>query len=205
MRICTAAQMREAEAAAVTKGTSYEALMENAGAKAAEEIRGLSSGKPSSILLLCGKGTNGGDGLVIARHLAKAGWQVCVSFLCGAELSPLSQLNLERLPQNVSVVPVADLEENIKSAGYLVDGVFGIGFHGELPLSVQRVFQKANRCKACRIALDLPSGMNCDTGETSPNTFCAGVTYTFGAYKPALLMETVKPYCGEVRCLDIGL
>ena len=47
--------------------------------------------------------------------------------------------------------------------------------------------------------------MNCDTGQTSENTFCADITYTFGAYKPALLIDESKPYCGKVCCLDIGL
>lgn len=203
MRICTAAQMRKAEADAVSAGTSYEILMENAGIKAAGELCRLSSS--SSILLLCGKGNNGGDGLVIARLLAALGWQVGVSFLCGTELSPLSQLNFTRLPQNVSIVAPSDLEQQMNFVDYLVDGVFGIGFHGELPLSVQKIFQNANQSRACRIALDLPSGMNCDTGQTSENTFCADITYTFGAYKPALLIDESKPYCGKVCCLDIGL
>lgn len=205
MRICTAAQMREAEAAAVAAGTSYETLMENAGQKAAGEIQHLAASKPLKILILCGKGNNGGDGLVIARALSEAGWAVQAAFLCGDELSPLSRLNWERLPEAVQIITPEQLSAAIGNAAYIVDGVFGIGFHGELPEAVQAVFELANRSKTVRIALDLPSGMNCDTGEASPNTFQADYTYTFGAYKPALLMKETEPFCGQVERLEIGL
>lgn len=205
MRICTAAQMREAEAAAAAAGTSYETLMENAGQKAAGGIRHLAASEPSKILILCGKGNNGGDGLVIARALSKAGWAVQAAFLCGDELSPLSQLNRERLPEVVELLTPDQLPAAIGNAAYIVDGVFGIGFHGELPEAVQAVFRLANLSKAIRIALDLPSGMNCDTGETSANTFRADYTYTFGACKPALLMKETEPLRGQVQCLEIGL
>ncbi len=196
--------MREAEAAATAAGTSYEALMENAGTRAAEEIR-KRAGQPSSILILCGKGNNGGDGLVVARLLAEAGWDVRLSFLCGEDLSPLSSLNRERLPQAVTILSPACLAEEIARAAYLVDGVFGTGFHGELPAPVKEVFQQANSAAAVRVSLDLPSGMDCDTGAVSSDTFRADFTDTFGAYKPALLMESSKVYCGEVSCLEIGL
>lgn len=204
MKIYTARQMREAEATAVAAGTSYETLMENAGTKAAEELL-KRAGQPSSVLILCGKGNNGGDGLVVARLLAEAGWDVCVSFLCGEDLSPLSALNRERLPQVVTILSPACLAGEISRAAYLVDGVFGTGFHGELPAAVKEIFRRANSAAAVRVSLDLPSGMDCDTGAVSSDTFRADLTDTFGAYKPALLMESSQAYCGEVSCLEIGL
>lgn len=204
MRICTAAQMREAEAAAVSAGTSYEALMENAGQKSAEKL--LNGGlQTASVLILCGKGNNGGDGLVVARLLAQAGWNVQLALLCGVSLSPLSQLNFDRLSKNVSILPIEKLKGEINTVTYIIDAVFGTGFHGTLPLPIQEIFQTANRSKGYRISLDIPSGLNCDTGEASPHTFRADQTYTFGAYKPALLMDTAKTYVGTVSCLDIGL
>lgn len=203
MRVCTAAQMRELEACANENGTTYETLMENAGEKAAEELCALFQDKPASILLLCGKGNNGGDALVIARRLAEKGWKVALSFLCGNELSPLAALNRSRLPEQVATLAEHDVGYNTYDC--IVDGVFGIGFRGELPKTVQQAFLKANEAPGTRVALDLPSGMNCDTGELSKNTFCAHHTYTFGAYKPALLMEECKDFCGAITCLDIGL
>lgn len=205
MRILTAAEMRQAEARAVKNGTSYEQLMENAGIQAAQQLVRAHAGTPR-VLLLCGKGNNGGDALVMARLLAPEGWNIAISFLCGEQLSELAALNRSRLPERVRILPPdAALYDEIAQADLIVDAVFGIGFHGRLPETVRSFFRKANTADAQRIALDIPSGLNCDTGEQSPDTFCAGQTFTFGAYKPALLLERCKPFCGKVTCMDIGL
>ena len=205
MRILTAKQMREAEAAADAAGVSYEQLMENAGTAAAKAIFDHVGGKAHSVLILCGKGNNGGDGLVIARLLAEKGWDISLAFLCGNALSPLSQLNKERLPANVRGLSPDDVPSALSDARIVVDGIFGTGFRGALTPSLQELFTAANRADVLRVALDIPSGMNCDTGETSENTFLADLTLTFGAYKPALVLKEAAPFCGEVVCLDIGL
>ncbi|MGI5896243.1 MAG: NAD(P)H-hydrate epimerase [Oscillospiraceae bacterium] len=205
MRILTATEMRQAEARAVQNGTSYEQLMENAGIQAAQQLTRTHAGAPR-ILFLCGKGNNGGDALVMARLLAPKGWTVSISFLCGEQLSELATLNRSRLPEQVRILPLdSSLYSEITRADFLVDAVFGIGFHGELPEPVRAVFRKANAANAERIALDIPSGLNCDTGEQSPDSFCADQTFTFGAYKPALLLDSCQPFCGKTICLDIGL
>lgn len=204
MRNLTAAQMRQAEARAVERGTSYQQLMENAGTEAAGILTARFPKRPE-ILFLCGKGNNGGDALVMARLLAGQGWPVAVSFLCGEQLSELAALNRSLLPQAVREVPPAQLHEATIQAGVLVDAVFGIGFHGTLPENIRAVFRAANQSGAIRASLDLPSGLNCDTGEASPDTFCAALTLTFGAYKPALAMDSCRALCGEIICLDIGL
>ncbi|PWL73005.1 MAG: NAD(P)H-hydrate epimerase [Clostridiales bacterium] len=205
MRILTAAEMRQAEARAVQNGTSYEQLMENAGVQAAQQLTRTHAGAPR-ILFLCGKGNNGGDALVMARLLTLKGWAVSVSLLCGEQLSELAVLNRSRLPEQVRILPPDDsLYGEITRADLLVDAVFGIGFHGELPEPVRIVFREANASNAERIALDLPSGINSDTGEQSTDSFRADQTFTFGAYKPALLLDSCQPFCGEIICLDIGL
>jgi len=95
MKIYTAAEMREHEQMAVDKGTTFEQLMENAGqAAAADLLRRFP--KAGCALIVCGKGNNGGDGLVIARVLSERDWQVDVVFVLGDKLSPLAQLNRER-------------------------------------------------------------------------------------------------------------
>ena len=89
MKIYTAAEMREHEQMAVDKGTTFEQLMENAGqAAAADLLRRFP--KAGSALIVCGKGNNGGDGLVIARVLSEQDWQVDVVFVLGDKLSPLA-------------------------------------------------------------------------------------------------------------------
>lgn len=204
MRILNTAEMRLAEAAANERGVSYEQLMENAGQKAAQYI--ISHFSPCRIVFLCGKGNNAGDGLVMARLLTAKGFDCTVSFLCGESLSPLATLNRERLPKQVKqTVSQQQAIDACKSAELLVDGVFGIGFHGALSAEVTAVFETANRLNAHRIALDLPSGLNADTGEFCANAFEAHTTFTFGAYKPALTMEGCQNLCGKVVCFDIGL
>jgi NAD(P)H-hydrate epimerase len=208
MKTYTAKQMKEAELLAVERGVSFEELMERAGGGAAQGILELSKGKPQRVLFICGKGNNAGDALVVARRLLTNGWDAALCFLCGRNLSELARLNLQRLePWNVPVLeslgPV--LAKLIAQADFIVDGVFGTGFSGPLPENCREVFRIANQTSAVRVALDIPSGMNCDTGECDPDTFCAGHTYTFGAYKKAHIMEECKKLCGNVSCIDIGL
>ncbi|MGD9559193.1 MAG: NAD(P)H-hydrate epimerase [Oscillospiraceae bacterium] len=204
MRILTAAEMRAAEEAAVAAGTSFETLMENAGRAAAEEIARLAAarGLEKSMLLLCGKGNNAGDAFVVARLLAARGWRAQVLLLCGEKMSALARLNWQRLPPSVEKAMPCTANFGV---GVLVDGVFGTGFSGRLPPGVQRVFTQANAADAARVALDLPSGLDCDSGAVAPDTFCAALTVTFGAYKPGLVLPQNAPVVGEVKCVDIGL
>ena len=198
------AQMKAAEAAADAAGTSYAQLMENAGAAAAGALEKLAPGR-AEILLLCGSGNNAGDAFVMARLLAPKGYRV--TWLDATEkgegrYSPLAAQNRKKMPQAVRQVTV---ESAPWDAGFIVDAVFGTGFHGPFPKEVSRVFQKANGVAGIRVALDIPSGLDCDTGEALPDTFRARHTFTFGAYKPALLMAQCAAYVGTVRCLDLGL
>ncbi len=198
MRILTAAEMKLAEKAAVDAGTTYEQLMENAGRGAADEILN-DLPKNASVLCLCGKGNNAGDALVVARILLENGHMPSLLFLRGMSLSELAQLNLDRLPDGLICSAIADKYDAV------IDGVFGTGFHGELSESVRGIFRTINRMETVRFALDLPSGLNCDTGEFDPDTFSADKTYTFGAYKPAFADNRTKPVTGEVFLIDIGL
>lgn len=204
MHILTAAEMKAAEAAAVAAGTSYAQLMENAGTAAAEAITHIAAQKqlPLTALLLCGKGNNAGDAFVIGRILAKRGWQVQWVPLCGNNFSPLAQKNLQALPSNVQKVSL----ENVNlGAALLIDGIFGTGFSGNLPPNVRTACRLVNKAGGTRIALDIPTGLHCDTGQADIDTFLAHFTLTFGALKPALLIPDAKTYYGEVHVLDIGL
>ena len=214
MKIYTAAEMREHEQMAVDKGTTFEQLMENAGqAAAADLLRRFH--KAGRALIVCGKGNNGGDGLVIARVLAEQDWQVEVVFVLGEKLSPLAQLNRERLNHSdgVSFIRLDELE--VRTTGRLrtlktgydlvIEGIFGTGFSGALPETAAAVCRLLNQADGFKIALDIPTGLNCDTGEADKDTFRADLTYAFAAYKPAHMTEAGKAYCGETVCLDIGI
>lgn len=213
-RIYTAEEMRRAEQCAVERGTTYEQLMENAGQAAAYDLLNrIDKGhlkKPKSVLIICGKGNNAGDGLVIARVLADKNINIKLVFLLGKELSPLATLNLQRLgpyENTIQYLKVEEIKESLElqSEQWIIDAVFGTGYAGDLPDVVASVMVLANQANALRIALDLPSGLNCDSGELAKNTFKADLSYTFAAYKPAHFMDNGKSVCGEIVCLDIDI
>ncbi|MDO5686681.1 MAG: NAD(P)H-hydrate epimerase [Neisseria sp.] len=201
-KIYTAAQMRVAENQAVKDGTSLLTLMENAGQGAAVCVLRRFPAM-QSVLLVCGKGNNGGDALVMARVFAEHGKRADVVFLLGNTLSDLAQINRERLPASVRILPVHTLD--VRHYDVVVDAVFGTGFNGTLPESVADFFRVLNTSDTIKVALDIPSGMNCDTGNAAPESFRAEVTYAFGAYKPAHFMPSAKSYCGEVVPVSIGI
>lgn len=203
MRVLTAAQMKAAEAAAVEKGTSYRQLMENAGTRAAEAIEQLAGagGLEHRLLLLCGKGNNAGDAFVVARLLAQKGWRAQLLLLYDEGFSQLARLNLDGLPEGAE--RLARAGDAGWDAPIIVDGVFGTGFHGQLPDFVAEAFKRA--AAGLRVALDVPSGLDCDTGAAAPHTFAAAHTLTFGAYKPALVGNAAARLAGQVHLLDIGL
>lgn len=207
MKVYTAAQMREHEQMAVDAGTSFGQLMENAGRAAAADLlqRHPQAGRA---LVVCGKGNNGGDGLVIARVLQQHGWQADIVFLLGSELSELAEANRKRLlnTEGAAFVSPADLPERLQQDyAVIIDGVFGTGFNGKLPTTIAECCRLLNQADGLKIALDMPTGLNGDTGEADADTFRADFTYAFAAYKPAHLTEQGRNLCGEIVCLDIGI
>ena len=221
MRILTPGQMKIAERMAVESGTSYERLMENAGRGAAEHIlqcffRAEGEKLPGkNVLVLLGKGNNGGDGLVIARRLLEEvpGLRVTLLFGLGRKLSELAALNLKRLAPFKERVTMLDGEEvnnqELKSlcskSHLIIDGIFGTGFSGQLPEKIARLLRVANGSKAVRIALDIPSGMDCCSGVLDADTFRARITYTFAAMKPAHLLKRSRGLCGDKQTVEIGI
>ncbi|WP_107825020.1 NAD(P)H-hydrate epimerase [Neisseria sicca] len=207
MKIYTAAEMREHEQMAVDKGTTFEQLMENAGRAAAADLlrRRPQAGR---VLIVCGKSNNGGDGLVMARILQAHGWRADILFAAGEKLSELAELNRGRLQglDGIGLIAAEDLAGRLKT-GYdvIIEGIFGTGFSGALPETATAVCRLLNQADGFKIALDVPTGLNCDTGEADKDTFRADLTYAFAAYKPAHMTDAGKAYCGETVCLDIGI
>ena len=207
MKIYTAAEMREHEQMAVDKGATFEQLMENAGRAAAADLlrRRPQAGR---VLIVCGKGNNGGDGLVMARILQAHGWRADILFAAGEKLSELAELNRSRLQglDGIGLIAAEDLAGRLKT-GYdvIIEGIFGTGFGGRLPADIAAICRLLNQSDGLKVALDIPTGLNCDTGEADADTFRADLTYTFAAYKPAHLGGNSKTYCGEIVCLDIGI
>ena len=210
MKILTAREMRLVEASAVAEGLDYLRLMENAGSAAARVIRSRYAVSGRRVTVLCGRGNNGGDGFVIARKLLEAGAEVTVALLCGYPTGLESGEMFSRI-QNAGIEIVSldnqpyAVSDAVKSAALLVDAVYGIGFHGELPVHLRTVFRMANAAPVPIVAVDVPSGVNCDTGEADPDALVAEVTVTFTAMKPGLLDDRCAAFAGCVEVVAIGI
>ena len=210
MKILTSSSMKIAENIAVQKGSSFFELMEKAGKGAADNIEKLCDVFGSQITILCGKGNNAGDGLVVARYLSQAGANVTVIFLLGKELSPLAEENLDLLEQLQVYTWDSEVSEErrlnmLKQSDIIIDAVFGTGFDGELPYECKKFFEAANLTNALKIALDVPSGVNCDTGLADESSFRADYTYAFAAFKYAHILKAALPFCGKSEIVDIGI
>lgn len=200
--VLTTEEMRQAEQAAVARGTSLLQLMENAGQGAAHALLKIHP-QAKHGLMICGKGNNGGDALVMARILNKHNVKSDILFVMGEKLSELSQTNKNRLPENTPIYVSGNLD--FTAYDFIVDAVFGTGFSGVLPEHISLLFKQINELHTKRFALDIPTGINCDTGDIAPNTFQAQHTFAFGAFKPAHLMDKTQNHCGVVQVIEIGI
>ncbi len=208
MFVVSSKQMKAAEQAYVDSGAcAFLPLMERAGSAASKVI--VQRENPAKAVVLCGSGNNGGDGFVIARHLSERGFWVTVVLTMGPPKTENAKTMRGRLPSDVLVLDAEQAEkeavEAVIAAEFIVDAVFGIGFHGKLPDPVDR-FAKVCRDHGKRVyAVDLPSGANADTGEVEGECFSCAVSITFAAKKQGHLLYPGAGYCGEVLVADIGI
>ncbi|MBQ5316963.1 MAG: NAD(P)H-hydrate dehydratase [Oscillospiraceae bacterium] len=202
--ICTPAQMRAAETDA--SGGSDEGLltlMENAGRAFADEIRERAP-DAKDVLILCGKGNNGGDGFVAARLLSNE-MNVTVALLVNSAPTGIAGTEFSLL-QNSSVKIISgDETDTEKEYDVIADAVFGTGFHGELPENVSLIFSRLMYSKALKISADVPSGVNAENAIISRCVFPADVTVTFGAVKLGMTLSPARDMCGEIVVREIGV
>lgn len=211
MRILTTDQMRAAERASLSRGLTFLRLMENAGTgayKIIAEREGALFGK--RCVVLCGSGNNGGDGYVVARRLAREGAVVsCV--MAGSDPKSDEAKEMLRLlhSEPVSIMRLEDSRPSVNlllvEADIIVDALFGTGFHGMLPDGCRFLAEMSALSKARVYSLDVPSGMDADTGLTQGKCFSAVCTIAFGCLKPAHIEPSAAPYLGEVTVCDIGI
>ncbi len=192
--------------------------MERAGAGVARALERLAPDGP--VTVVCGKGNNGGDGLVAARLLRESGRPVAVVCVAPpAELTGDARANLERLP---GAPPVrldgtawqgqGDGEQTMKDAADLfgshasvIDALLGTGFDGEPRGAVAEAIVAINAAGAPVVSVDVPSGVDASTGVVRGGAVCASLTVTFHAAKPGLWINPGKAHAGEVQVLDIGI
>ncbi|NLU48807.1 MAG: NAD(P)H-hydrate dehydratase [Syntrophomonadaceae bacterium] len=215
MKIVSARQMRE-----IDRQASEEfhipslILMENAGLRVVEAVetalKGVGQGK---VVVLAGKGNNGGDGLVAARHLLNAGTMVD-TFLVGepAELTPDTATNyriLSKLTGRIFPLTREEHLENLAAAlltcDLVVDAIYGIGFHGEMPPLEARVVGLVNRTGKPVVAVDIPSGVEADTGKVHGEAIKATWTVTLALPKMAFFSQPGRSYAGTLTVADISI
>lgn len=208
MDTVTVAEMKQLEAAADKAGLSYESMMENAGSAVAKLMRKQHEG-PAEAVVYCGPGNNGGDGYVIARLLANAGWRVLAVQVNGQPRNALCCSRMElAAAEGVIICALAGLSEAQKrfcdTACVAVDAIYGTGFHGEMSADAQEAAQLMAHCPAVW-AVDIPSGVESDTGRVAAGTVKATATVAFHAAKKAHICAGTTPWCGRVYIADIGI
>jgi len=179
-------------------------LMERAGAAVARTVERVAPEGP--VTVVCGKGNNGGDGLVVARLLRDAGRAVTV--LCTSppqEFAGDARANLERLPGAPPRQLNGSLDARADAGAVVVDALLGTGFQGEPHGSVAEAIDAVNAAGAEVISVDAPSGVDASTGVVSGNAVQAGRTVTFHAGKPGLWIRPGKAHAGEIETVDIGI
>ena len=179
-------------------------LMEAAGRALAEEARNLAPDGP--VLVVCGKGNNGGDGLVAARHLMQTGYDVEVLLLWpAAELSGDAAANLERLAVEAREIAPGRIAGALDGAGLVIDAIFGTGFEGEPRAPADDAIIAINECGAPVIAADIASGVNASDGCVEGVAVDADVTVSFHAAKLGHRIAPGKARTGRLRVADIGI
>ncbi|GHD51340.1 bifunctional NAD(P)H-hydrate repair enzyme [Streptomyces mirabilis] len=157
----------------------------------------------SRIVLLVGSGDNGGDALYAGARLARRGAGVTAVLLVPERTHGAGLAALRRAGGTVAGSGAA--EELILRADLVVDGIVGIGGKGGLRPEAVPLAEYAADSRAAVVAVDLPSGIEADTGEVLGTAVRADLTVTFGTHKPGLLIDPGREYAGSVRLVDIGL
>ena len=207
-------QVREIDRCAIqTVGVPGAVLMENAGRNAADAIEEFLDGvEGKSVAVVAGAGNNGGDGFVISRHLAMRGARVVTllvapeSKITGDAAGNLRILrNLGHDVRTMAEGDLAGLSSSLRGVDVAIDAVGGTGIRGALRGPVARAVEQINAAGAAVVAVDIPTGLDCDTGPAPGPTVRAALTATFVARKAGFDAPGAEAYTGVVRVVDIGI
>jgi len=239
MRVSTAKEMQAIDQATIVAGTPALDLMERAGQAMAERVLEFldeqeqgsghehehvhdescghhdngdeAEGHKTGVLVICGKGNNGGDGLVVARLISEAGCPTTLMLLAQPEqLRGEALANYEKLPEDLAIVAPepADWAEAFDELGetaeIVVDGMLGTGLHLPLRPEFTELIRAINDAGIPCLALDIPSGVSGDDGAVDPVALAVDVTVTVGLPKRGLLLSPGRDFAGEVEVADIG-
>jgi NAD(P)H-hydrate epimerase len=183
-------------------------LMENAGRNAAQIIHQNYSHLPEKrVAIFCGPGNNGGDGFVIARHLHNAGWRVRIVLTVEQDnLRGDSLINFQivsHMPIPIESISASD--DLLDWAELVVDALLGTGFSDEVREPIASLIHRINAAGKLVIAVDTPSGLDCQTGHAAKATIRAETTITFVAVKSGLVEPAAQPFVGRIITAEIGV
>ena len=202
--VLSVAQMREADRLAMARGVSGAALMERAGAFVAEVARDMAQAS-GRIVVLCGPGSNGGDGFVAARRLAADGRRVEVGFF-GARERLVRDAAAAARAWTGAVARAGDVD--LAGAALVIDALFGAGLDRAIEGEARALIERVNafaRAGGAVLAVDVPSGLDADSGAPCGVAVEARATATFFRFKPGHLLLPGRILCGEPHCGDIGV
>ena len=216
-KVMTRDEVRAFDAWAInTLGIPGVVLMENAGRSCAELVADkLKDAAEPEVCIFCGTGNNGGDGYVITRHLINRGVKVTV-VVCGdlGKIRGDAKINLdilEQMGQSIELLSPAEsdipgkVEHFNAGSNIIVDGIFGTGLKGQLRDEYNRLIESINACNKPVLAVDIPSGLDCDSGEPLGAVIRAKWTVTFVAVKKGFLSKKAAQYTGEIFVASIGI
>ncbi|MDA7922165.1 NAD(P)H-hydrate dehydratase [Verrucomicrobiales bacterium] len=202
--LVTCQQMAEAEERLFSSGVSAEPYMDEAGRQCAEAIRQFfpELGRAS---VFCGKGNNGGDALVVARHLETWGWQVALHFIQSPDQrSPLSQKKLAEFDALDDQLPGHDGMPHV-----IIDGLLGIGASGDIRGAMREATDEINRLRndefATCFAIDIPTGLNADTGVAYEGAVRADFTLSITAAKRGFAADEAIGYVGRIVEIQLDI
>ncbi|MBI4811641.1 MAG: NAD(P)H-hydrate epimerase [Ignavibacteriales bacterium] len=193
-------------------------LMENAGRGVVEMMEkhfGSMAGK--TVIIVCGKGNNGGDGYVVARHLFNRGARIVVVLIGKAsELKGDAKVNFESIRKIASkfktdgILQIKELKskqslKRLSKADFIVDAIFGTGFSGEVREPYKSVIGWINKTGGKKVSIDIPSGVNADNGEVGNVAVKADLTVTMALRKIGLITGDGKCYAGKVEVVGISM
>ena len=191
------------------RGITVEQLMENAGrevARVAAEIAGGTYGRRA--VVVCGKGNNGGDGLVAARYLERRGMRVTAILLADPEAfqgeAGANLRRFEALGGRVRDFEPARFRRELRRADVAIDAIFGTGFRGRPEGEHRRAIEALSEAEVPVVAVDIPSGVEGETGAVRDVAVVAEVTVTFGAPKPGIIFFPGASHAGLPHVVDIG-
>lgn len=211
--VITVAEAKAQDARAFREyGVSTLILMENAGSSIAQEAIKMLKSSRGRVAVFCGKGNNGGDGFVAARHLLAKGVDAEVFLVTGGSLlKEEAAINLKILRKlRIKIFEVTEsncksVQNRIKRADLVIDGLLGIGVKGSVEGIIHQVIDIINGLKIPVLSIDIPSGLDADTGLALGVCVKANRTVTFVAKKQGMVLGQGLKYCGRVVVSDLGL